>query len=110
MRLRRLWSKPALKSQVLRAEFDQALKIIDRGDCDAAIIDANLAGVSAAPVALALLAQLIPFIVISGYSRDQQRGIFLGAPFVQKPCVPDDLIRAVRSLLVGGLVKVRLKI
>jgi DNA-binding response OmpR family regulator len=89
---------------------DQALKIIDRGDCDAAIIDVNLAGVSAAPVALALLAQSIPFIVISGYSRDQQRGIFLGAPFVQKPCVPDDLIQAVRSLLVGGLVRVRLKI
>jgi DNA-binding response OmpR family regulator len=84
---------------------DQALEIIDRGDCDAAIIDANLAGVSAAPVASALLAQSIPFIVISGYSRDQQRGIFLGAPFVQKPCVPDDLIQAVRSLLVGGLVQ-----
>ena len=83
--------------------LDQALKIVERGDCDAAIIDANLAGVSAAPVASALLAQSIPFVVVSGYSREQQRGAFLEAPFVQKPCRPDDLISALRGLFAGAL-------
>ena len=83
--------------------LDQALKIIDLGDCDGAIIDANLAGVSAAPVASALLARSIPFIVVSGYSREQQRGAFPGAPFVQKPYRPDDLVHAVRGLFAGGL-------
>jgi CheY-like chemotaxis protein len=76
----------------------QALKIIERGDCDGAIIDANLAGVSAGPVASALVALSIPFIVVSGYSREQQQGAFPGARFIQKPCRPDDLLQAVRNL------------
>ena len=83
--------------------LDQALKIIDLGECDGAIIDAYLAGVSAAPVASALLARSIPFVVVSGYSREQQLGAFLGAPFVQKPCRPDDLIHVVRSLFATVL-------
>jgi hypothetical protein len=29
--------------------------------------------------------------------------VFLGAPFVQKPCRSDDLIHVVRSLFVGAL-------
>ena len=76
----------------IAGRVEQALKFVERGDCDAAIIDANLAGVSAAPVASALLARSIPFIVVSGYSREQQRGAFPGAPFVQKPYRPDDLV------------------
>jgi DNA-binding response OmpR family regulator len=77
---------------------EQALKLIERGDCDAAIIDANLAGVSAAPVAEALDALSVPFIVVSGYSRKQQEIAFQGAPFIQKPCRPDVLLLAVRNL------------
>lgn len=78
--------------------LEQALRIVERGDCDAAIIDVNLAGVSSGPVASALVALSIPFIVVSGYSRDQQENAFAGARFIQKPCRPDDLIKAVRDL------------
>lgn len=101
----------ALEESLLDAGFEiagvagrlgQALEIIKRGGCDAAIIDANLAGVSAGPVATALLERSIPFIVVSGYSREQQRDVFPGAPFVQKPCRPEDLIREVRNLFLGG--------
>jgi DNA-binding response OmpR family regulator len=83
----------------------QALKIIERGECDAAIIDANLAGVSAGPIALALAALSIPYIVVSGYSQEQQQGAFHGALFIQKPCRLGDLIRAVGGLFVAPLLR-----
>ncbi len=102
----------AVEESLLEAGFEiagvagrlaQAIAIIESGGCDAAIVDANLAGVSASPVADALSARAIPFIVVSGYSPEQQPGAFPGALFMQKPYRPDDLIQAVRNLLVAAL-------
>jgi DNA-binding response OmpR family regulator len=76
-----------------------ALTLIENGACDAAIVDANLAGVSASPAASALAARGIPFIVLSGYLPGQQQGDFAGAAFIQKPCRADQLIRALCSIL-----------
>ncbi len=76
----------------------KALAMIEEGECDAALLDANLAGVSASPAASALSARGIPFLVVSGYSLEQQRGAFPGGRFLQKPCRPDDLVQAVRNL------------
>jgi DNA-binding response OmpR family regulator len=76
-----------------------ALAIIDSGVFDAVILDANLAGVSAAPAAMALTARGVPFIVISGYSSDQQPRAFSGALRFQKPCQPADLVRALQGIL-----------
>jgi CheY-like chemotaxis protein len=81
----------------------QALRMIERGECDAAVLDANLAGVSAGPIASALIALSIPFIVVSGYSLEQQGSAFPGARFIQKPCGLDDLVRAVGDLFVAPL-------
>ena len=79
--------------------LESALAIIDSGVCDAAILDANLRGVSAAPAASALAARAIPFIVLSGYSLDQQEAAFADAPHLQKPCRPERLIQALRDVL-----------
>lgn len=79
--------------------LESALSIIDSGVFDAVVLDANLAGVSAAPAALALRALGIPFIVISGYSSDQQHSAFSGSLRLQKPCQPADLVRALHSVL-----------
>jgi DNA-binding response OmpR family regulator len=76
-----------------------ALAMIESGACDAAIVDANLAGVSASPAASALTARGLPFIVLSGYSPEQQPGDFSAANFIQKPCRGDQLIRVLRSIL-----------
>jgi DNA-binding response OmpR family regulator len=81
--------------------LELALAMIEGSNCDAALVDANLAGVSAGPAAAALSARAIPFLVVSGYSPDQQQGAFSGARFVQKPCRPDELIPALRGLLAG---------
>ena len=81
--------------------LERALTMIEGGGCDAAIIDANLAGVSAAPIGLALTKLSIPFLVVSGYSREQHQDAFPGARFLQKPCRPDELIQAVGELFTG---------
>jgi CheY-like chemotaxis protein len=98
----------ALEESLIEAGFeiagvagrlDTALAMINIGEFDAAIIDANLAGVSAGPAAAALAARAIPFVVVSGYSPEQHPAAFPGAIFVSKPCRAEQLIRALCSIL-----------
>ena len=79
--------------------LEAALAMIARGDCDAAIVDANLAGVCAAPVASALTACGVPFIVVSGYSRVQLKSAFAAAVVLQKPYHLAPLVAALESIL-----------
>ncbi|MFZ0852854.1 MAG: response regulator [Hyphomicrobiaceae bacterium] len=81
-------------------KLEKALALIESGACDAAIVDANLAGVSASPAALALAARGLPFIVLSGYSREQVQGAFPAALFIQKPCRPAQLIQALNTIVL----------
>jgi DNA-binding NtrC family response regulator len=79
--------------------LETALALIHNGLFDAAILDANLAGVSAGPAASAMAARGLPFIVVSGYLPEQQQSAFAGALCLQKPCRLDGVIRALRSIL-----------
>jgi DNA-binding response OmpR family regulator len=79
--------------------LETALAVIASGGCDAAILDTNLAGVSASPVASALAARGLPFVVVSGYLPEQQPTAFSAALRLQKPCRPDMLISALRGIL-----------
>src|ERR1700722_12476982 len=72
----------------------KALAIIESGVCDGAILDVNLSGESAAPAASALTSRGLPFLILSGYSSEQQPSAFAGALRLQKPCRPDRLIQA----------------
>ena len=81
-------------------KLEKALALIESGACDAAIVDANLAGVSASPAASALTARGLPFIVLSGYSREQLQGAFPGAILLQKPCRPAQLIQALNTIVL----------
>ena len=80
-------------------KLEKALALIESGACDVAIVDANLAGVSASPVAIALAARGIPFIVMSGYSPEQLQAVFPDALVMQKPCRPELLIDTLNTLL-----------
>ena len=77
----------------------KALAIIEGSACDAAIVDANLAGVSASPAAEALLARNLPFIVLSGYAREQLTDDFFGGFFLKKPCRASKLIESLKTVL-----------
>ncbi len=79
--------------------LDKALALIESAGCDAAIVDANLNGISASPVAEALTVRGLPFIVTSGYSPEQQSEVLRAAPSLQKPYRPERLIEALKSVL-----------
>ena len=82
------------------ARLEKALSLIESGACDVAIVDANLAGVSASPAAMALAARGLPFIVMSGYSPEQMQGEFPDALFIQKPCRAELIIETLNTLLL----------
>ena len=83
-------------------KLDKAIELIESGSCDAAIVDANLAGVSASPAAIALAARGLPFIMMSGYSKEQIQGEYPRAVFLSKPCRPELLIETLNSILLRG--------
>ena len=76
-----------------------ALTLIDETAFEVAIVDANLAGESASPAAAVLVARHIPFVVLSGYSFEQQQEAFAGAIFIQKPCRTNLLIETLNSIV-----------
>ncbi len=75
-----------------------ALSIIESGACDAAVLDANLSGESAAPVAAAMTARGLPFVVLSGYAKDQLPEIMRAAPSLEKPTNAKLLIARLDSI------------
>jgi DNA-binding response OmpR family regulator len=79
------------------ASVDGALTILDDKGCDAAVLDANLGGEDTAPIAAALRARQIPFLVVSGYER-QRPGVFADAPFLAKPYTLSVFVATVQSL------------
>ena len=79
-------------------QTEKALALIDSAVFDVAIFDANLAGVSASPAASALTARGIPFIVMSGYLIEQLPDGFLGAHFMNKPCLPAQLVKFIGDI------------
>ena len=82
----------------IASTLESALELAASADFDVAILDANLGGKSAGPVADVLRKRGIPFVAISGYSIDKRPAPFEGSPFLSKPFKPAALIAAVTSL------------
>ena len=98
--LEHLLVKAGFRVSGIATKLSKALALIELDACDAAIVDANLAGVSASPAGAALADRGLPFVVLSGYSPEQQSGAFPGAAqFLQKPCRPDWIIAALRKIV-----------
>jgi two-component sensor histidine kinase/CheY-like chemotaxis protein len=70
-------------------------------ECDLALLDVNLGGETSEPIAEALARAGRPFIVVSGYERDQQPKGLRKAPRVPKPILADALIAEVRRSLAS---------
>jgi DNA-binding response OmpR family regulator len=100
MGLERLLVAAGFEVSGVAGRLAKALALIELNACDAAILDANLAGVSASPAGAALSARGLPFLVLSGYSAAQQSHAFPGAAeFLQKPCKPDSIIAALSKIV-----------
>lgn len=67
--------------------------------CDAAVLDASLRNESAVPVARALVALGIPFVVATGYNESQLPPELAAMPVLAKPVNTEELLAHVRRAL-----------
>ena len=76
----------------------RAMKLIGEHGCDVAVLDVNLGDEETSePIARELRARAKPFIVLSGYARDEHPQAFTGAPVLSKPTTPSGLIATLLS-------------
>jgi two-component sensor histidine kinase/DNA-binding response OmpR family regulator len=66
---------------------------------DGALLDFNLAGELAEPLADYLITHGVPFIFLTGYQRDSIDRRYANVPLLQKPIEPESLERVLVSLL-----------
>lgn len=78
----------------------EAIELLDAApSCNAAVLDVNLGRESAEPVAHALNARGIPFVVLSGYSQRQHPLIFQAVRCLSKPVAIGALVDELHTLL-----------
>lgn len=78
---------------------EKAIRLVEAGGFDAAILDGNLFEKSSRPVAELLIANSIPYVVVTGYSSGQIGDWIKDAPRLSKPYDKNELIAEVRKLL-----------
>ena len=79
-----------------------ALRLIDSSGCDVALLDVNLGDETAEPIATELRARGVPFVVLSGYSREQHPPGLHGAPVLLKPARSQELVATLVECLNSG--------
>ncbi|MGK2284590.1 response regulator [Pedomonas sp. V897] len=82
---------------------NRALALVDSLPLDMAIVDINLAGESAYPVAEALKQRGIPFIFATGYGEDSITPEWQDRPVLHKPYQIADLQHAMEQALARRL-------
>ena len=80
------------------ATVAEALALLGQERPDMAVLDLNLAGETSEPVADALVAMEVPFVVASGYGAAGVPARLAGVPVLAKPYAPEDLIAALARL------------
>jgi DNA-binding response OmpR family regulator len=80
----------------------KALKLISESGCEVAVLDVNLGREDSEPVALALKERGIPFVVVSGNSREYHPRGFAGAPSLSKPIESSTLLVALRNCMTSS--------
>jgi DNA-binding NtrC family response regulator len=79
---------------------ERALSLLERERPDAAILDVNLDGQTAIPVAAALNARGVPFLLATGYGNAQAAEPELkDAPRLDKPVSHDRLVHTLAQIL-----------
>lgn len=97
-----------LEGQLSEAGFDvvgpassvaQALRLIEGEGCDVAVLDFNLRDETAEPIAQELQKRNVPFIFLSGVSRERLPRWCDSATLLPKPLRLDALVAAIRQFL-----------
>ena len=79
--------------------LDEARHVVAESDCDAALLDANLAGHPVDDLAAMLTKKQVPFAFVTGYGRDSLPQGLQDAVMLKKPFARTDLLAAVERLL-----------
>jgi PAS domain S-box-containing protein len=87
----------------------KASQLISSMDCDAALLDANLAGQTVDELAVDLTQRNIPFAFVTGYGREALPQGFRDAIVLGKPFSKEQLRAVVQALLYRGADVVRLR-
>lgn len=81
------------------ATVAEALALLEReAPPDAAVLDLNLAGETSTPVADALAARGLPFVIATGYGASGLPPGHADVPVLAKPYDPDELTRVLGRL------------
>ncbi len=83
------------------ARKEDALRRLEAGGIDAALLDVNLDGERSYPIAEALAARGLPFVFVTGYGEAGIEPAFRDRPVVQKPFTQDSLRQALAKLSFG---------
>jgi DNA-binding response OmpR family regulator len=84
---------------LIAASLPEALRLLKEGAADGAVIDVNLKGTMSFPAADALSDANIPFLVLTGHSRDMMPPRHRTRPFLQKPYKVEHLVQAVIGMM-----------
>ncbi len=89
------------------ASVRQAMRLLEQGGCDAAVLDVNLGRETSEAIAQKLANAGVPFIVTSGYAREQLPLSFADAPLLNKPLRRGLLLRELKRCLEASFSDVR---
>lgn len=84
------------------ASVADAMEMLDRVPCQAAVLDINLGRETSAPIAERLAAQGTPFLALTGYDVHQLPANFESVPRIGKPVRLNALVAEVDRMLRGG--------
>jgi PAS domain S-box-containing protein len=90
------------------ATLNSAKTAIDESQCDAALVDVNLAGRQVDELAVALARKNIPFAFVTGYGREALPAGFKDAIILSKPFGKEQLLGVLAQLLQPSTGVVRL--
>jgi signal transduction histidine kinase/DNA-binding response OmpR family regulator len=88
------------------ASVSAALRLIEEGEFDGALLDANLRGQPAGDIAAALTRKCIPFVFVTGYGREALPAGFAQARVLKKPFIERELLETA-ALLVRDITRVQ---
>ncbi len=89
------------ESVTAAATVEQAIALIDAKNFDFALLDINLDGTFSNPVADALTARGVPFVLATGYPLPDMSGSYRDRPVLNKPFDVPDLAKALARIKVG---------
>lgn len=92
-------------SVVINHNLDDALREVELGDFDIALIDMGLRGESAHPLVEKLTARATPFAVVTGADQPELKAEFPGVVVAMKPLGVKTLENVVRQLLGQTVVE-----